>query len=43
MAPRFRAIIAGRTAWLAKNTARALMFITASQCSSVTSTVAAAR
>ena len=40
--PRFCAIIVGSTAWVAKNTLLALMFIIASQCSSVTSSVAAA-
>jgi hypothetical protein len=43
IAPRLCAIIVGSTAWVAKNTALALMFMTASQCSSVTSSVAAAR
>jgi hypothetical protein len=43
MAPRFCAIIAGSTACVAKNTALALMSMIASQCSSVTSSVAAAR
>src|SRR5207244_8613373 len=43
MQPRFRAIIAGNTAWLAKKTALALMSITASQWASVTSRDAAAR
>ena len=43
MAPRFCAIMVGSTAWAAKKTALALMFMIASQCSSVTSSVAAAR
>ena len=43
MLPRCCAIITGRTAWLAKNTAFALIVMTASQCSSLTSSVVAAR
>ena len=43
MLPRRCAIITGSTAWLAKNTAFALIVMIASQCSSVTSSVAAAR
>ena len=43
MAPLFWAIMVGSTAWVAKNTALALMFMIASQCSSVTSRDAAAR
>src|SRR6266481_2798616 len=43
MTPRFCAIIVGSTAWVAKNTALALIFMIASQCSSVTSSGSAAR
>jgi hypothetical protein len=43
IAPRFCAIIVGRTAWVAKKTAFALTFMIASQCSSVTSSGNAAR
>jgi hypothetical protein len=43
MTPRFCAIMVGSTAWLANKTALALMFITAFQCSSATSSVSAAR
>src|SRR6516164_9787885 len=43
MTPLFCAIIVGSTAWLAKKTAFALMFMATSQCSSVTSSVVAAR
>ena len=43
MLPLFWAAMTGITAWLAKNTALALMFMMASQCSSVTSAVVAAR
>ena len=43
MTPRFCSIIVGKTAWVAKKTALALMSMIASQCSSVTSSVGAAR
>ena len=43
MLPRLAAIIVGSTAWVAKKTALALMVMMASQCSSVMSSVAAAR
>jgi hypothetical protein len=43
MTPRCCAIMVGSTAWLANKTALALMFITAFQCSSATSSVSAAR
>jgi hypothetical protein len=43
MTPRFCAIIVGNTAWVAKKTALALMFMIVSQCSSAAEIIGSAK